>query len=94
MPPLTDAVIADRLAEIFIRRPATVLARIANSCESAAKKWRRRISLPSVPALIHMMRHDDGVFAAVLELAGRSPSDLTDEERQAVAETIKILEGL
>ncbi|MTJ81755.1 MAG: hypothetical protein F8N37_12155 [Telmatospirillum sp.] len=91
--PLSDAVIADRLAEIFLRRPVKVVARLAQTCEGAVKKWRAGYSLPSALALIRLLQHDE-IAAEIFDLAGRTPTSLTPDQRKAVAEALKILEGL
>jgi hypothetical protein len=88
---ITDDTIAHTLGDALRGRAAKVVARAASTCESAVKKWRLGQAIPNGAALIRLMAADDEVFAAVLDLAGRSPAGLSAIQRQALADALRLL---
>jgi hypothetical protein len=90
---LSDDVMAAAVASALRTKSRKVVGFLAESCERAVNEWVLGRRLPNAGALIRLMAADDDVFNAVMDLAGRSTATLSDQQRQALADALRILEG-
>lgn len=90
---LTDDMIGRVLGAAVSRLPTKRVARIARACERAVDNWRAGIVPKPWVKLIRLMREDDELCAAVLAMAGRSPTTLTDEQIAAMRQALNMLDG-
>jgi len=90
---LTDDHIADAFCAAIEGPAAKDVARRAGVSDGAVKKWRQRKALPGIVAVINLMRADDAVFNTIVELAGRAPVGVTEDQRAAAAALLRLFEG-
>jgi hypothetical protein len=89
---LSDEVIAEWLAAALCQKTRKVIARAANACLRTVNEWCLARRLPSAAALIRLIAHDDDVYLAVMEMAGREPApNLSDRHRGALLEIVEAL---
>lgn len=88
---LTAQCVDSALGPIIRNRPVKTIAKASGRSPETVKRWRTM--LPDAwAAFINLLTSDDEVYLAVMELAGRKPiASLSDDQRRAVSEALKIL---
>jgi len=76
-----------------LRHAPRLLARAIDANERTASNLLEGRNAPSAATLVKLMAEDDGVFAAILELANRQPAPLTERQRDAIVSALRIIEG-
>lgn len=103
MPPsltISPALVTETIRESLrvswghLRHAPKLLARAIDSNERTASNMLEGRNAPSAHTLVKLMAEDDEVFAAVLRLANRQPpATLSETQRRAITEALKIMEG-
>lgn len=90
---LTDDTIESVLGAAVSRMPAKLIARAGRACERTADNWRAGMVPRSWVRLVHLMRADRQLCDAVLAMVDREPATITDAERRAAIQALRILAG-
>lgn len=97
---INTALVTDTIAEALqrswghLRNAPKLLAREIESNERTASNLLEGKNAPSATTLIKLMAEDDEVFEAILDLANRKrPGALSQTQRKAIADALRIMEG-
>lgn len=99
-PAVTTAQATESIADALRRNWGTMrhgeksLAALIGTNVRTARNWLLGENLPDATRLIELMKRDDAVFRAVMELAERPvPLPLTTAQRQAIRTALDFMEG-
>lgn len=93
-PNTVSGIISDCLTRNWgtVKSAAKALARVIDSNERTASNLLEGRNAPSAALLIRLMKHDDAVFEAVLQMAERDLPP-AQEQIKAIKAAIAIMEG-
>lgn len=75
------------------RETAKHVANRVGTTQRTVQNWLAAANGPTGAQLIELIAQDDEVYARVLELAGRAPAQITDRQRIAALDALRILAG-